>query len=135
MDRQKVLIVSADGLQAKFILDCLVEAGYEAWVVELEDNAIAMIQQVIPDLVILNWGLQPERGLQLIRTIREADQAESLPILVSGVEMQEQEVLSSLEAGADISLRESFHPRVFLARVNSILKRAHHVQPPGPAGR
>ena len=135
MERQKILIISADRLQAKFILDCLVDAGYEAWVVEMEGNPIEMIQKVNPDMVILDWGRQPDRGLKLIRTIREADRSGNLSILVSRADLQEQEILASLEAGADISLRESFHPRVFLARVNSIFKRAYHGQATDPPGR
>ena len=83
MERQKILIISADRLQAKFILDCLVDAGYEAWVVEMEGNPIEMIQKVNPDMVILDWGRQPDRGLKLICSIREADRSGNLSILVS----------------------------------------------------
>ncbi len=46
MDRQKVLIISADGGSGEVQPGSPVEAGHEAWVVELEDSTIAMIQKV-----------------------------------------------------------------------------------------
>ncbi len=135
MARQKILIICVDGgSHAQFMMDCLSEAGYETWLADQGEKAIdgteyrAMIRKVIPNLVILDWGLQNYEGLalsttEIIRTIREHDRKERLPILVVGTEMREDEVLASLEAGADICLTEKLHPRVLVARVHSLLRR------------
>ena len=141
MGRQKILIIRVDGgSHAQFMMDCLSEAGYETWLADQGGKAIAglehwdgteyrtMIRKVIPNLVILDWGLQNSTGLALsttkiIRTIREDDRKERLPILVVGTEMREEEVLASLDAGADICLTEKLHPRVFVARVHSLFRR------------
>jgi DNA-binding response OmpR family regulator len=134
--RQKILIIRVDGgSHAQFIMDCLSEAGYETWLADQGGKAIdgtkyrdgteyrTMIRKVIPNLVILDWGLQNSAGLQIIRTIRGNDRKERLPILVIGTEMQEEAVLASLEAGADNCLTESLHPKVLVARVHSLLRR------------
>jgi len=146
------------GSHAQFMMDCLSEAGYETWLADQGEKAIegtvhrngtehrsgtehrdgaehrdgteyrTMIRKVIPNLVILDWGLQNSTGLglsttEIIRTIREDGRKERLPILVVGTEMREEEVLASLEAGADICLTEKLHPRVFVARVHSLFRR------------
>jgi DNA-binding response OmpR family regulator len=147
VERQKILIIRVDGgSHAQFMMDCLSEAGYETWLTDQGEKAIdgdlhrngtehrdgteyrTMIRKVIPNLVILDWGLQNSTGLglsttEIIRTIREDGRKERLPILVVGTEMREEEVLASLEAGADICLTEKLHPRVFVARVHSLFRR------------
>ena len=141
MARQKILIIRVDGgSHAQFMMDCLSEAGYETWLADQGEKASdgteyrTMIRKVIPNLVILDWGLQNSPGLalsttEIIRTIREEDQKERLPILVIGTEMREEEVLASLEAGADICLTEKLHPRVFVARVHSLFRRTNPFHP------
>ena len=123
MASQKILIISADGSNAKFMVDCLAAAGYETWTSDPAENAIPMIQKVIPNLVILDWGLLNSNSLQIIQKIRGGEKNGHLPILVTGFEMREEDVLASLEAGADICLTERLHPRVFVARVHSLLRR------------
>jgi hypothetical protein len=88
---QKILIIRVDGgSHAQFMMDCLSEAGYETWLADQGEKATGgteyrdgtlyrtMIRKVIPNLVILDWGLQNSTGLALsttkiIRTIREDD--------------------------------------------------------------
>jgi two-component system, OmpR family, phosphate regulon response regulator PhoB len=134
--RQKILIIRVDGgSHAQFMMDCLSEAGYETWLADQGEKASdgteyrTMIRKVIPNLVILDWGLQNHAGLQIIRTIRGNDRKERLPILVIGTEMQEEAVLASLEAGADNCLTESLHPKVLAARVHSLLRRTNPLTP------
>jgi two-component system phosphate regulon response regulator PhoB len=130
VEGQKIVIIRVDGSShAQFMRDWLSKAGYETWLADQGGKATngtgyrTMILNVIPNLVILDWGLQTSEDLQIIQTIREDDRKERLPILVIGTEMSEEDVLASLEAGADICLTERLHPKVFVARVHSILRR------------
>lgn len=118
----KVLIISSEGSQAKFMLDFLTEAGYEAWTVELGENALEVIWRVLPNLVILDYGLRNAEGLKITRLIRAQDRAH-LPLLVMGTDLHEEDVLAFLEAGADLCLTERLHPKVFLARLHAMLRR------------
>jgi len=122
---QTILILSSDGPQAKFMVDCLSEAGYETKVSDQNEIVLPNILNKTPSLVILDWGFLNSKGLQIIRTIRGGEKNGHLPMLVMGTEMREEDVLASLEAGADICLTERLHPRVFVARVHSLLRRNH----------
>lgn len=123
MPDQKILIISSAGSYARFMMDCLAEAGYETWTVDLGENALLMIQKLLPNLVILDWGLLSSTCLQMIRAIRAQEETARLPMLVLGTDMSEEDVLASLEAGADICLAERLHPKVFVARVHALLRR------------
>jgi DNA-binding response OmpR family regulator len=108
------------------MVDWLRDAGYETWVADLGEHAIDAIQKEIPNLVILDWGFLNYNGLQIIQAIRAQEKAAHLPILVMGTEMREEDVLASLDAGADICLTERLHPKVFVARVRALLRRRNH---------
>ena len=108
------------------MVDCLADAGYETWIADQSENAILNFQKETPNLIILDWGFLNSNGLQIIRKIRAKEKIAHLPILVMGAEMMEEDVLASLDAGADICLTERLHPKVFVARVRSLLRRRNH---------
>jgi DNA-binding response OmpR family regulator len=126
VENQTILIVSADGYQTKFMVDCLEDAGYETCAADLAESALELIADGNPNLVILDWGFLHSHGLQIILMIREQSNHAHPPILVMGMGMREEEVLAALEAGADICLTERLHPKVFVARVHSLLRRTNH---------
>lgn len=125
MTGQTILILSSDGPQARFMVDCLTDAGYETKVTDQNEIGLPSILNKTPSLVILDWGFLNSKGLQIIRSIRGGEKNGHLPMLVMGTEMREEEVLASLDAGADICLTERLHPKVFVARVHSLLRRNH----------
>jgi len=126
VESQTILIVSSNDAQSKFMVDCLADAGYETWVADQGENAILNSQKETPNLIILDWGFLNSNGMQFIRKIRAKEKIAHLPILVMGAEMMEEDVLASLDAGADICLTERLHPKVFVARVRSLLRRRNH---------
>ena len=120
-----ILIVSSNEAQSRFMVDCLTEAGYKTNVVDQEKMLFSLVEDKAPGLVILDWGFSNSIDLEIIRSIRSKEKDGHLPILVMGTEMGEENVLASLEAGADICLTERLHPKVFVARVHSLLRRNH----------
>jgi two-component system phosphate regulon response regulator PhoB len=105
------------------MVDWLKEAGYESRIADPGVNAIVEIQKEIPNLVILDWGYPNSNCLQIIQTVREQEKGSHMLILVTAAKMREEDVLAYLEAGADICLTESLHPKVFVARVHSVFRR------------
>jgi DNA-binding response OmpR family regulator len=123
VESQRILIVSSNDAQSRFMMDCLAQAGYTTSVAGQDENVVSEILDKTPSLVILDWGSLDSSGIQYIQKIRSNENKAHVPILVMGVEMAEEDVLAALEAGADICLTEKLHPRVFVARVHSLLRR------------
>jgi DNA-binding response OmpR family regulator len=123
MGRSTIMIVSADGNQSRVMVDCLKNAGYGAQIASQGKSALEMIRSDRPLLIILDWRLPDLSGLAILRTIRAEAQTAKLPIILMSREMKEEDILIGLEAGADICLAETFHPKVFVARVRSLLRR------------
>ena len=81
----------------------------------------AMRGQVI-DLVLLDLRLRGEDGMQLLRQLRTESQ---IPIIILTGRVEEADRVMGLELGADDYLTKPFSPRELLARIRTVLRRAH----------
>jgi DNA-binding response OmpR family regulator len=123
MSRNTIMLVSADDSLAKSILTSLVQSGYKAIRLTRGLGAVDLIQNERPALVVLDVSLPDFNSLAIIRSLRQNGVSSHIPVILVGTSMREEDVLIGLEVGADLCLREAFHPQVFIARVHSLLRR------------
>jgi len=85
------------------------------------DLMSAFRAQVI-DLVLLDLRLHGEDGMQLLRQLRAESQ---IPVIILTGRAEEADRVMGLELGADDYLTKPFSPRELLARIRTVLRRAH----------
>lgn len=120
----RVLVVDDEPEQRLFTRAILEKKGYE--VVEAEDgvHALEVFESSGPvGLVVADLNMPRMDGLELIWELRATAAGASLPIIV--VTGEKDRVLESqlIEEGADDYLRKPIEPRLFLARVESTVRR------------
>jgi two-component system phosphate regulon response regulator PhoB len=125
MMHRTILLVSADPYYSRPIQNCLVEAGYQVLTSERGGRALEIMRIKKPGLVVLDWKLPDLSGLAIIRIIRADERMSKLPIILVGRQLRDEDRLISLETGADLCLAETFQPKVFIARVRALLRRAY----------
>jgi CheY-like chemotaxis protein len=81
----------------------LVPLGVEALTVSTPEEALAKLEQVSVDAVLLDWHLRKNSGLDLISKIKELGRAKI--VVFSGVEGQEKRN-EALQSGADAFLEK-----------------------------
>jgi len=74
------------------------------------------------DLVLLDLRLRGEDGMQLLRQLRAESQ---IPVIILTGRTEEADRVMGLELGADDYLTKPFSPRELLARIRTVLRRAH----------
>ena len=74
------------------------------------------------DLVLLDLRLRGEDGMQLLRQVRAHSQ---IPVIILTARSEEADRVMGLELGADDYLTKPFSPRELLARIRTVLRRAH----------
>ncbi len=74
-----------------------------------------------PDLIVLDWMLPGEDGLSICRRLREAG---GPPIVMLTAKDEDIDRVLGLEMGADDYVSKPFNPRVLLARIRAVLRRA-----------
>ena len=86
-------------------------------------QARAAIGASLPDLVILDWMMPGESGVQLARALRSDARTRHLPIIMLTAKADEADKVKGLDAGADDYVTKPFSPRELLSRVNALLRR------------
>ena len=86
-------------------------------------TALAIVRGALPDLMILDWMLPGESGVQLARTLRSDARTRGMPIIMLTARAEEADKISGLDAGADDYMTKPFSPRELVARVNALLRR------------
>lgn len=122
--RSSIIIVEDDPSQAELLRHWLTEAGYST---TLYTHARALIRQAhsiqSAQLLILDWDLPDLSGEDILAWINS--RGLSIPIIFNTVHDFEGDVVSILNAGADDYLIKPTQKSILLARVSSVLRRAH----------
>lgn len=97
--------------------------GFHVRKAEDAQSARAAIRAQLPDMVILDWMLPGQSGLQVARELRADARTRTLPIIMLTAKADEADKIQGLEVGADDYVTKPFSPRELIARVNALLRR------------
>ena len=115
----RVLVVEDDKEIRAFIRSSLSIEGYEVQTAVSISEARAMLQQALPDVMVLDLGLPDGDGIELVREVRKQH---NLPILIVSARHQEAQKILLLDAGADDFLSKPFSVGELLARIRVALR-------------
>ena len=118
-----VLVVEDESAIAELIAINLRHAGHEVSVAATAEQAQHAIGGALPDLVLLDWMLPGESGLQLAKRWRNDPRTRELPIIMLTARAEEGDKIVGLDAGADDYLSKPFSTKELLARIRALLRR------------
>ncbi len=121
-----VLIVDDDPRLRHLMQVVLESAGFGVESADDGDAVLSSVQRSAPDVLLLDMKMARVSGLQALRELRSA--GEDVPVLVLSAIGEEQQVLAAFDAGADDYVTKPFLPRVLVARLRAILRRARSAQ-------
>jgi len=124
MTGKQILIVEDEKPIRDMIAFGLRRAGFD--VREAEDCAAARasIADLRPDLMLVDWMLPDQSGLELTRAVKRNKDTADLPVILLTARAEEQDKVAGLEGGADDYVTKPFSPRELLARIQAVLRRA-----------
>ena len=115
-----ILVVDDDALLRRSLSLQLEQAGYRVSPAENAEDALAIAQRDLPDLILLDIGLPGMDGLEAMRQFqKEMD----VPIIFVTARRRELDTILGLELGADDYITKPFNPDVLLAHVKAVLRR------------
>jgi two-component system phosphate regulon response regulator PhoB len=117
------LIVEDEASIAELIAVNLRHNGFQPiWAIDAE-TAQRELDDVLPDVILLDWMLPGESGLTLAKRWRSASRSKAIPILMLTARGDEADRVAGLDAGADDYIVKPFSPRELLARIRAVLRR------------
>lgn len=119
----RILIVEDESAIAELIAVNLRHNGFQpVWAMDAV-SAQRELDEILPDVILLDWMLPGESGLALARRWRAAARTQAVPILMLTARGDEADRVAGLDAGADDYIVKPFSPRELLARIRAVLRR------------
>lgn len=103
--------------------------GYTVRAVTTGEEGLKQVRADVPSLILLDLMLPGMNGLEVCRTLKSRDQTADVPIIMLTAKGEEQDIVRGLEMGADDYIPKPFSPRVLLARIAAVLRRAAQPTP------
>jgi two-component system response regulator MprA len=117
----KVLVIDDDIKLLKMLKRTLVFENLDVLTATNGREALEVVQQESPDLLIVDWMMPEMDGLELIQYLRDANNR--MPILMLTARDAVENRVFGLESGADDYLVKPFAPAELVARVHALLRR------------
>ena len=125
-----ILIVEDDASIVELLRFNLEKAGYNVDVAMDGKTAVSMSNRIEPDLILMDWMLPEQSGIDAVRDIRKSSNS-YIPVIMLTARSEEDDKITSLDMGADDYIVKPFSPRELLARVRAILRRQNYGEDSG----
>jgi two-component system response regulator VicR len=128
MDK-KILVVDDEKPIADILQFNLKKEGYEVFCAYDGNEALKMVEELQPDLILLDIMLPQRDGMEVCREVRKTSE---IPIIMLTAKDSEIDKVLGLELGADDYVTKPFSTREIIARVKANLRRQNIVAIPDP---
>ena len=118
-----ILIVEDEPDIQELIAYNVQRAGHEPLKAASAEQALAIVREALPDLVLIDWMLPGMNGVELARSLRANRRTESIPLIMVTARGTEQDKLEGLGIGADDYMTKPFSPAELNARIKAVLRR------------
>lgn len=122
-NQPRILIVEDEPAIAELMAVNLRHNGFQPVWASDAVTAQKELDEVLPDVILLDWMLPGESGLSLARRWRGNPRTKQVPILMITARGDEPDRVAGLDAGADDYIVKPFSPRELLARIRAVLRR------------
>jgi len=118
----RIVVVDDNPRNVRLVLSILKPNKYEIFPAYSGREALALVEEKSPDLVILDVLMPEMDGFQVARALRANPESRAIPILMLTALRELEDKVKGLEAGADDFLTKPFNAIELLARTRSLLR-------------
>ena len=118
-----ILVVDDDPAIREMLKLALTTAGYQVQEAGNALDARETISNQAPDLILLDWMMPGQSGFDFARSLQRDPTHRRIPVIMLTARDQEEDKVSSLEAGADDYIAKPFSVSELLARIKAVLRR------------
>ncbi|MCY3997525.1 MAG: phosphate regulon transcriptional regulator PhoB [Rhodobacter sp.] len=132
--KPRILVVEDEPAQREVLIYNLESGGFDVVRAETGDEALLLVDEERPDIVILDWMLPGVSGIEICRRLRLRSSTRNVPIIMMSAKSEEVDRVRGLETGADDYVVKPFSIAEMIARVRTQLRRTrpatvgHHLE-------
>ena len=123
MSKGRILLVEDDPALVELLVYHFEREEFDVASTPDGEEALVMVRESPPDLIILDWMIEGISGIELCRRLRRMPETGNVPIIMLTARGEEADRIRGLETGADDYVTKPFSPRELVARVGAVLRR------------
>ena len=133
-DNKKLLLIDDDPNLILLVKDYLEFRGYNVDTAENGREALELLDNLVPDMIICDVMMPEMDGYTLVKHIRQEPVTNRIPVLFLSAKGQSQDRVKGLNEGADVYMSKPFEPEELVAQVESSLKQIKRWESGRPKG-
>ena len=118
-----ILVVEDEDSLATLLQYNLQKEGYDVALAGDGEEALLLVDERLPDLVVLDWMLPKVSGIEVCRRLRQRNETRNLPIIMLTARGEETDRVRGLDTGADDYVVKPFSMTELTARIRAVLRR------------
>jgi two-component system, OmpR family, phosphate regulon response regulator PhoB len=118
-----ILAVEDEDALATLLHYNLEKEGYAVGLAGDGEEALVMVDEKLPDLVVLDWMLPKVSGIEVCRRLRARQETRNVPIILLTARGEESDRIRGLDTGADDYVTKPFSMTELSARIRAVLRR------------
>ena len=119
----QILLVEDEPAQREILAYNLESEGFDVRRAENGEEAILLVAEALPDLVILDWMMPLLSGIEVCRQLKTREDTRNIPVIMLSERSEEVDTVRGLETGADDYVVKPYSMRELMARVRTQLRR------------
>lgn len=118
-----VLVVEDEDALSELLQYNLKKEGFRVSVAADGEEALMLVEERQPDVVVLDWMLPKISGIEVCRRLRSRQESRNLPIIMLTARGEETDRIRGLDTGADDYIVKPFLMKELFARLRAVLRR------------
>lgn len=118
-----VLVVEDEEAIVTLLRYNLEREGFKVYSTGDGEEAVTMVKEVQPDVIVLDWMLPSMTGIEICKQLRWNPETKGIPIIMLSARGEEMDRIQGLDAGADDYLVKPFSPAELIARIRAVFRR------------
>ena len=119
-----ILVVEDEPAQLEMLCYNLQKESYNVVRADNGEDALLLVEEVEPDLILLDWMLPNVSGIKVCRNLKGSKRTRDIPIIMLTARGEEDDRIRGLDTGADDYVVKPYSVKELLARVRALLRRS-----------
>ncbi|KMK67461.1 phosphate regulon transcriptional regulator PhoB [Puniceibacterium sp. IMCC21224] len=122
-DQPTVLVVEDEAAQRAVLSYNLEAEGFRVASAENGEEALILVDEENPDIIVLDWMLPNVSGIEVCRQLKSRSETRNVPVIMLSARSEEVDRVRGLETGADDYVVKPYSVVELMARVRAQLRR------------
>jgi two-component system phosphate regulon response regulator PhoB len=118
-----ILVVEDEDALSTLLSYNLEKEGYKVTVAADGEEGLMLVDERLPDLIVLDWMLPKVSGIEVCRRLRTRAETRNVPIIMLTARGEESDRIRGLDTGADDYITKPFSMTELTARIRAVLRR------------